>query len=590
VTDTTTAPPVAPPSTAELERRIAQLEAENARLAAAGAGDGTRDVKKSRPDGGRWRAFVSALCIVIAAILVPVSIVSVWARTQLVDEQTFVATLAPLAKDVHVQNLVISEAMDAIDAKVDFNQITGNVIDGISGLGLGPRATDALKLLQKPAADGLHNLVQTGITKVVQSDQFADVWATSVRGAHRALVTTATSDGNGAFVLSDQGLGLRLGPIVDQVKQKLVANGVGAASLIPAVDKTIIIGDGSAVGTIRTVYAIADFAGLWLPFVTLALFAAGILIARRRSTAVLGVGLAFLLSGAILAGAFSAGDIAVNSAATALKVSPSALDVIYTTLIDDMQRTALVIALLGGLVAVLGWVTGRWGPARRIRGLFGGLNASARTSLAARGLDTGRFGLWMGRQRVLVRTIVVVLAVIWLVLLRPLSAGDVFLVLIVALLVTWVLELLQKRPDDLERAAAARVAEDESLGEQSAVPVPAMAGAGSPDAEFVTPMVETTPAAATTAESGARDAAATGELPAPPDTATDAGSSTPAKPRPARKPSAKSRVSTTAEGGAPAADGGTTSGDADADTAVIPDADATDTAVIPDVPDAGTTK
>src|SRR6185437_7930494 len=236
VSDTTTAPPAPRPSTAELEQRIAQLEAENARLAGAGAGDGTGDLAASERHRGGWRAFVSALCIVIAAILVPVSIVSVWARTQLVDEQTFVATLAPLAKDAHVQNLVISEAMDAIDAKVDFNEVTGNVIDGIAGLGLGPRATDALKLLQKPAADGLHNLVQTGITKAVQSDQFADVWATAVRGAHRALVTTATSDGNGAFVLSDQGLGLKLGPIVEQVKQKLVASGVGAASLIPAVD------------------------------------------------------------------------------------------------------------------------------------------------------------------------------------------------------------------------------------------------------------------------------------------------------------------------------------------------------------------
>ena len=46
----------------------------------------------------------------------------------------------------------------------------------------------------------------------------------------------------------------------------------------------------------------------------------------------------------------------------------------------------------------------------------------------------------------------VALAVVWLLLLRPLSFGDIVLVIVVALLVTWMLELLQHRPE--ETAAA----------------------------------------------------------------------------------------------------------------------------------------
>jgi hypothetical protein len=540
VADTIAEPPAVEPSTAELEKRIAELEAENARLSASAGGSGTDIEATGKAKGGGWRAFLSALCIVIAAILVPVSIVAAWARSELVDEETFVATLAPLAQNSHVQDLIVTEAMDAIDSKVDFNKLTGNVIDGIASLGLSPRATNALRLLQQPAADGLHNLVQTSITDVVQSPQFADVWATAVRGAHNALVTTATSDNTGNFVLTDQGLGLKLGPIVDQVKQKLVAAGVGAASLIPSIDKTIIIGDGSAVGTIRAVYSIAVTVGLWLPLFTLALFAAGILIARRRSTAVLGTGIALFLGGAALASTFSVGTLVVDQAASRLKLSVSALDVVYNALIENMNRTALIAALLGALIAVVGWVTGRWTPARRIRGLVGGLNASARTALAARGMDTGGFGEWMGRQRILVRTILVVLAIVWLILLRPLSTGDVFLVVIVTLLVTWALELLQKRPDDAARAEAGRVAEDETL-ERAAAAEPAVA------AEHATVAAE--PAVAT-ATSGARESS----------TAAAAGAETPAEASP------------------------------DAVTAVIPDADTVDTAEIPDGPPQGPTK
>lgn len=525
-------PSAAEPSTSDLEKRIAELEAENARLA-SGSGPGGA-VPRKKPKGSGWRAFFSALCIVIAGILVPVSIIGAWARTELVDEEAFVATLAPLAQNAHVQNLIVTEAMDAIDQKVDFNQLTGNVINGIAGLGLGQRATDALRLLQKPAADGLHNLVQTGLTKVVQSPEFADVWATAVRGAHNALVTTATSDGNGNFVLTDQGLGLKLGPIVDQVKQKLIANGVGVASIIPAIDKTIIIGDGSAVGTIRMVYTIATTTGAWLPFVTLALFALGILIARRRSTAVLGTGIAFFVGAGALAWTFSLGPLALDAAASKLKLPVSALDVIYTTLVGDMQRTAGILALLGVVIAVIGWLTGRWTPARRLRGLVGGLNASARTALIARGMDTGRFGEWMGRQRILVRTILVVLAVLWLFALRPLSGGDIFLVVIVTLLVMWALELLQKRPDDAERAVAA---------------------AHQDEAELVAPggMV-------LAADGIAREA---GSSPAAGADASEAGA----------------EQATTEATGEPSVD--------DNDTAEIPSPDATDTAEIPDAPASG---
>ena len=49
----------------------------------------------------------------------------------------------------------------------------------------------------------------------------------------------------------------------------------------------------------------------------------------------------------------------------------------------------------------------------------------------------------------------VALAVVWLLLLRPLSFGDIVLVIVVALLVTWMLELLQRRPEETTEDATA---------------------------------------------------------------------------------------------------------------------------------------
>lgn len=438
--------------TQALVDRIDALEAENARLAAATP---IPPQQADRQAGGRWRAVVSAICIVIASILIPVSIVAAWARVQLVDEEAFVATLAPLVDDSAVQGMIIDESMKAINDQVNFEQITANVFDGIAALGLPPRAADALQLLQTPAANGLESLVTTGVTRVVESNAFSDVWATATRAAHRAVTLASTSDGGGLVVRTPDGVGIQLGAIVERVKQNLVDRGVGVAELIPAVDRVVILGEGQNLATLRTMYALAATVGWWLPVITLALFGLGILIARRRSTAVLGTGIGFALGGGSLAATLAFGSAAVGVVAGQLDLSPSALDVIYGQLVANMTQTALVLALLGVIIAVFGWVMGGWAPARGFRRTVHSLNASARRRLAARGLDTGAFGGWLGRQRVLVRTIITVLAVLWLFALRPLSVGDILLVLIVAFAVAWILELLQRRPDDAAQPQAA---------------------------------------------------------------------------------------------------------------------------------------
>jgi hypothetical protein len=482
----------------DLEQRVRELEEENARLTAAAAAPPAADPPRDEPAPRRvrrgwWRAPLSALCIIVAAVLVPVSIVAAWARAELVDEDRFVAMLGPLADQPAVQKLVIDQTMTAIEQKADFEQITSNVIDGIAGLGLPPRASDALSLLKQPAADGLRNLVQNAVTGIVQSDAFANTWTAAVRGAHRVMSNTANADGDGIVVLTDDGLGVRLGPIVDQVKSGLTERGFGAASLIPSIDRTIIVGSGDSVVTLRLVYGVAVAAGTWSPFITIAIFLLGILIARRRSIAVVGTGVALAFGGGSLALGLSVGSVAVAAAAQNLDLSPtSAVTIVYGALVADMEQTAGVVAILGVFIAILGWALGGWSSSRRMRGLVGGLNSSARIALAGRGLDTGRVGTFLWRSRTLVRVAVVVLAVVWLLFLRPLSFGDIALVVIVALLVAWILELLQRRPGEGHAEREPAAIDEESAALDDATPEEGDETAGVPadsdrDSSSVTP-------------------------------------------------------------------------------------------------------
>lgn len=135
---------------------------------------------------------LSSALIVIAALLVPVSIVSAWARTELVDETAFVATFAPLAQDPAVQALIVDEATAAIDESLDLQTLTDDLFDGLADLGLPPRATAAIDLLRGPAVEGLRGLVGTSVTQLVESDVFASVWETALRASHRGLTAAAT--------------------------------------------------------------------------------------------------------------------------------------------------------------------------------------------------------------------------------------------------------------------------------------------------------------------------------------------------------------------------------------------------------------
>lgn len=432
---------------AALEARIRELEAENARLSVR-----QDDEPAPRSGRGRIRSLASAVCIIIAAVLVPVSIVSAWTRVQLVDEDAFVSTLAPLSTDPSVQALIVDETMEAITDQVDFDALTAEVFSAVTDLGLPPRAASALELLQQPAAAGLESLVQTTVTRVVASDAFTDVWATTTRAAHRALTAAATSDGGGLVVRTDDGVGIQLGAVVERVKGNLQDRGIGVATLIPAVDRVIILGDGQNLALLRTGYAAAAVGGWWLPVVTLALFGLGILLARRRSVAVLGTGVALALGAGSLAAGFAVGGAGVGAVAQDAGLSPSALEAIYAQMVGAMAHSAAVLALLGVLVAVAGWMLGRSRPARALRAAGGRAGASARARVAVWGVDTGRFGRWLGTRRVLVRVLLAAGAVLWLFALRPLSIGDIVAVILTTLGVALILEVLQIRQAEVETA------------------------------------------------------------------------------------------------------------------------------------------
>lgn len=450
---------------AALQARVDALEAENARLAAATAG-AAADHRGPRQPGRRWRPVVSALCIVIATVLVPVSIVAAWARVELVDTDRFVATMGPIIDDPAVQSVLIDRTTAAIEEQLNLEQVTDDLFDGIAELGLPPRAATALELLRAPAAQGAQSVIDQTVTRLVESDAFADIWERALSASHRTMIGVAEGSSDAAVSIDDAGVvGIELGPIIAEVKARLVDRGVGLAGGIPEVDRTIVVGQVDQVATLRVAYPAAVAAGVWLPIITLALFLAGILLARRRTTALLGAGVGLIIGGGTLATLLAMGPLVLGVVAADMQLPGTAMTAIYAQVVENMRQTALVGIVLGIVLAVLAWSQSRWQPAVAVRRACRSANDAIRSSLAARGFDTGGFGRWMQRYRVLVRAAICALGILWLWLLRPLEVGEIAGVLVVGLLVWWICELLRTPPAEERDGSEGGAAESSAEGE-----------------------------------------------------------------------------------------------------------------------------
>ena len=79
-------------------------------------------VEHPRP-GGRI-----AVLLVLAGILTPVTLSAYWARTQVVDEGTYLATVEPLATDPAIQSAIATRVSNSIVDAIDVEQVVANLL------------------------------------------------------------------------------------------------------------------------------------------------------------------------------------------------------------------------------------------------------------------------------------------------------------------------------------------------------------------------------------------------------------------------------------------------------------------------------
>jgi len=435
---------------ADLATRVRHLEEENHRLRATVAASGTTSGRKMRV-----RTIIAALCISLAAILVPFGVLATWAESQLLDEGRFIETFAPLAEHPAIQEEITTQVSNVINTELDIDGLTDAVFDGVIGLGLPDTASAALNLLRQPAADGMRGAVSAGVSQAVNSDVFAVAWEQALRVSHRAFLAAAsqnTDTGNTLTIDSSGAVAIQLAPIIEAVKDSLSDRGFAFAAAIPVIQAELTIAQSDALPTLALAVTLTALLGWWLPVIAAVLLIAGILTAPRRSRAVCGAGVGLMIGSVAMLVLFEVVAAVLRSQAPSIGIGAEALAVLFSQVVSGLRSVASVILIFGLVLAVLGLSFGGSRRSTALRARIAVTTTQVQRRFTEWGLRSEAVGTWLVKLRVLTRVLLIALVALLLTML-PLTVGWVLVIALCALFLWWLL-IVFELPGDLSAEAA----------------------------------------------------------------------------------------------------------------------------------------
>lgn len=367
----------------------AEINALRARVAELEAAEPAAPRSRKR----RMRSFFSALLIVVAWVLAPLSVVAAWAAGEIGDTGRYVSTVSPLASNPDIQAGIANRVSAAVAGQLDLAALVQQVTPADR-----PRLEALLQKAASPVTEALTGFVHDQTLNVVSGSWFATFWDDANRAAHASVVKLLTGKGGGAVRVQDDAVTVNLGPVVGQVKAKLVDDGVTIAGRIPPVDAGFTIMEAENIGTYRTLFRVLQILGDWLPFVAPAFVAGGVLLARDRRRALVVAGLGVFVAAGVVGIGVRLGRSFYLDALPA-DVSQAAAGAVYDAMSRFLVTTCRTVSVLGLLVGVAAWLSGPSRPAIAVRGLCR-VGIDATRDFADRlGMKTGPVGPFVRRFR-----------------------------------------------------------------------------------------------------------------------------------------------------------------------------------------------
>jgi len=343
----TTEPPAEDPDVDELKHEVEVPEQED---------EAPRTKVEAEPPAGpkrtRGRTIGSWVLVVLACLLALLSVVVVYARNELLNTDTFVATVGPLAKDPNVQQTVATKVSENLVAKTNLDQRVKNAL---------PSQAD---FLVNPISGAVQTATYRITLKLVQSSQFQHLWDLAVRQSHDQVDNLLLGNKVGAFQSTNGKVTVDLTQVEDAAKKQLSDHGLSVFNNIPTyTGAPLVLFQSDQLAKLQRWVKFLNHLALVLPILAVLLFAGAVLLARDRRRGLVHAAAGLAVTMALL---LIAANVGRNQYLSSLKVTQSRattaaiIDTVDAALLDTVRAVLVVSAV----VAVIAFVVGL-GPVRR---------------------------------------------------------------------------------------------------------------------------------------------------------------------------------------------------------------------------------
>jgi hypothetical protein len=390
-----------------------------------------------------WRRVLSAALIVISCVLLPLTVVTLWLRNEILSTEDYVRTVAPLARNEAIVNALATRVTDELFARVDVEELAKDNLPS------------RITFLAGPLSDALESFTQQATLRFFQSDEFQTLWDDVNRVAHNQVVKALTGEGN-VVTTADGRVTLDLTPIVEQLRTRLD-------------DRGITIFDSLPIGTLALRYTLFDSEDLhyaqtgvrllntlrWvLPVLIVGCAAAGIYLAANRRRALLRFGLGVMVGALVLGFGLALGrGIYLNALPD--DASQAANSAAFEIVVRFLRNTNRIVFVLGLLLAIGCYLAGTSRVAVFVRGRTTGALDTVGDRAAATSFDFRGVAQFVSRYGNAFRIAGVILSFVILVLLDHPGVGAVLWLLIALLVYLAVIQILARVARDRTTVAAA---------------------------------------------------------------------------------------------------------------------------------------
>jgi hypothetical protein len=321
-----------------LSRTVERLRQENEQLREA-------EHPVGPGKGSRWRRIFSWVLVVVACFLAVLSVVVVFGRNQLLNTDTYVTTVTPLASNQAIQEAVAQKVSEQLIERTDVKERVRKAL---------PRRA---AFLATPIAVEVENATGAITLKLVESPAFQTLWVSANRAAHKQLVNLLTGSSHGALTSGNGTISIDLAKVEANVKKQLDARGITVFNKVSVTGKSdsFVLFQSDQLARFQRLTRVLNHLSVVLPIVTLLCFAGGIVLAanRRKGLVRAAAGLALSMALILVVLAVLRNQYLNSLGPSRSRAANAALIDTVTVELRDLARTVLIVAAVLAVAAVL---------------------------------------------------------------------------------------------------------------------------------------------------------------------------------------------------------------------------------------------